>query len=714
MIKYEEELNERQLEAVRHFEGPLLVLAGAGSGKTRVITYRIAHLIDVYKVNPSNILAMTFTNKAANEMKERVNKLLGENVSVFVSTFHSACAYFLRRYAYLLGYKNNYVIYDDDDSKRLIKQILRSFNQDDSQDNVYKYYSEISNRKDRGEEISSGEDEDLSFENKVISEYQRILLNSNAMDFSDLILNMVRILKNFEDVRDVLSRKYRFLLIDEFQDTNKIQMDLLLLLLKRHSNICVVGDDDQSIYRWRGATIENILGFDASFKQAKIVKLEQNYRSTGSIILAASELIKNNQKRHQKTLFTRKSMGENIIFYTAQNDIEEASFITNEILRHKNEKGRRFGDFSILVRTNAQMRVLEESLRIKNIQYEVIGGVKFYERKEIKDIISYLRVVSNPESKLDFERILNIPPRGFGEVTLLNLRELAEKKQISLLDAALLFPKTSNFAKYLKELSKEAMEVPAYQLTQKIIADISYKEYLMQYFKSDYNDRIANIDEFINSMIPRGEGDALTLSEFLEGITLMSDIDGAELSSQKVSLMTMHSAKGLEFPVVFIAGFEENIIPHFRSILDSDEIDEERRLLYVAITRAKEKLYISYARERFQANTPSGRRVSRFFDELPRGVLTFLPIGKIEQSTIFGSDVERHDNTYKVEYYPEFLRSENSEEESRYRIGMNVVHPKFGMGIIKKIEGNGEETKLLIYFEKYGYKKLLHSFVKIL
>lgn len=711
MIEYEDVLNNQQLEAVRHFEGPLLVLAGAGSGKTRVITYRIAYLIDMYGVEPDSILAMTFTNKAAQEMKERINSLLRGGTGVFISTFHSACAYFLRRYAYLLGYDNRYIIYDENDSRQIIKQTLRDLGQEDSVDNISRFHNEICRAKDRGVDTLSLYDS--SIENRVMIEYQKSLLRSNAMDFSDLLLNMVRILREFGEIRDLLSERYRFLLVDEFQDTNRIQMELLLLLLKKHNNICVVGDDDQSIYRWRGATVENILGFDSYFNEAKVVRLEQNYRSSGSIIMVASELIKNNRNRHQKTLFTRRPMGENITFYTARNDIEEASFIAEEIIRHYQSKGRSPRDFAILVRTNAQMRILEEQLRIRNIPYEVIGGMKFYERKEIKDIIGYLRIIANPASDLDFERILNVPPRGFGDATLIRLKEIANKRSISLFEAALEFSKTADFARYLSSLRGEMEGMSVYDITCRLIADIKYREYLIQYYKRDYNDRIANIDELLNSMIRRENGNLLTLSRFLEGIALMSDIDAADMSSQTVSLMTMHSAKGLEFPVVFISGFEENIIPHFRSLLDPDGIDEERRLLYVAITRAKERLYILWAKERFQAGMPSRRMVSRFFDELPKNLFTFLPVRETDQRLISGLLKDEGDRSYRVEYYPEFLKP-GEEDVPVYKIGMRVVHSKFGVGIIKQIDSSGEETKLTILFERYGYKRLLSSFVKIL
>ncbi|MGC8926444.1 MAG: ATP-dependent helicase [Myxococcota bacterium] len=712
MIDYEKELNERQLIAVKHFEGPLLVLAGAGSGKTRVITYRIAHLIDVYKVNPSNILAMTFTNKAAEEMRNRVNKLLNREVDVFISTFHSACAFFLRRYAHLLGYDKNYIIYDDDDSKKIIKELLAIHSLNNSADEVHRIYSEISTRKENGEDILQL-DEDY-IDNKIMMAYQKALIKSNAMDFSDLLLNMVKILRTNTDVAEYLSSKYRFILVDEFQDTNRIQMELLLLLLRSHRNICVVGDDDQSIYRWRGATIENILGFDRNFKDALVVKLEQNYRSTGSIISAASALIQNNEKRHEKRLFTKNPLGENINFYTAANDIEEASFITSEIQRLKAEKKRRFGDFAILLRTNAQMRIIEEKLNQAKIPYEVIGGIKFYERKEIKDIISYLRIIANPSSDMDFERILNIPPRGLGDATLLRLKEMSTLHNISLFEAALKFPKTEGFAKYLKGLTLIAEKTPVNELANKIVNDIKYKEYLENYYKNDCLDRIANIEEFINSMTPRDGGDAPTLSKFLESISLMSDIDGAKLSSQTVSLMTIHSAKGLEFPVVFIAGLEENLLPHFKSALNPDEVAEERRLLYVAITRAKEKLYLSYANERFQAGMPLTRRISRFVDELPHNLFTFLPISRVKKEDIFNTKIETKDVTYKVEYYPEFLKNIGDEGKSIYKVGMNVSHSKFGIGVIRQIEGTGDEMRLLVFFERYGYRRLLPSYVKIL
>jgi len=712
MIDYKAELNERQYEAVRHFEGPLLILAGAGSGKTRVITYRIAHLIDVHRVNPANVLAMTFTNKAANEMKERVSNLLGENVNVFISTFHSACSFFLRRYAYLLGYNERYVIYDDNDTKSLVKDILKSFSQEPSADNVHRIINEISARKENGVDILSLDE--ASIDDKIMITYQKMLKNNNAMDFADLLLNMVRILKGHSEIAESLSNRYRFILVDEFQDTNRVQMELLLLLLKTHRNICVVGDDDQSIYRWRGATIENILKFDENFKDARIVKLEQNYRSTKSIISAASELIKNNDKRHDKTLFTNNPQGENITFYSATNDIDEASFICKEILRLKSMKNKRYGDFSILVRTNAQMRILEQKLSESRIPYEVIGGVKFYERKEIKDIISYLRVISNPNSNLDFERILNVPPRGFGDMTIARIREIASRKQISLLEAGLLNPKTEGFCAYIKSLISRAETISVRELAESIIGDIHYREYLEQYYKSDYLDRLSNIDELLNSMGQRDTEEPISLSRFLESITLVSDIDSASLSSGQVSLMTIHSAKGLEFDVVFIAGFEENIIPHFRSMYDPDEIDEERRLLYVAITRAREKLYISYAKERFQANLPLSRKVSRFFNELPNGLFTFLPVNGIQREMVFREQKVVEDPTYSVEYYPDFLKNVKTDKESSYKVGMNVMHSKFGIGVIRQIEGSGGEVKLLIFFEKYGYKKILPAYVKIL
>ncbi len=712
MINYEKELNERQLEAVRHFEGPLLVLAGAGSGKTRVITYRIAYLIERYGVNPYNILAMTFTNKAADEMKGRINTLLKKDCGVFISTFHSTCASLLRKYAHLLGYSGSYVIYDDDDSKKLIKEILKINSQDDSAENINRYYNEICSLKDNGYDITSLIEDGI--DHKIIKNYQRKLIKSNAMDFSDLLLNMVKILKNNLDIQDRLSERFRFILVDEFQDTNKIQMEFLLLLLKRHQNICVVGDDDQSIYRWRGATIENILGFDSNFKNVKVVKLEQNYRSTAAIILAASELIKHNEKRHKKTLFTRNPTGENITFYAATNDIDEASFISSEILRLKEEKKREFGDFSILVRTNAQMRILEEKLIESRIPYEVIGGIKFYERKEIKDIICYLRVVANPRSNLDFERIINVPPRGIGDVSLSRLREIAQKYNTSLFEAALVFEKTKGFANILKGLMDKAEKIPVREIAEEIINNIGYRNYLEQYFKNDYLDRIANVDEFLNSMDSRDDTQSLTLAKFLESISLMSDIDKASLSSQNVSLMTIHSAKGLEFPVVFIAGLEENILPHFRSVLDNDEIDEERRLLYVAITRAREKLYLLYAKERFQAGMPLSRRISRFYDELPHNLFTFLPVKGLKKEFIFNKEKDEMSSGYRVEYYPEFLKNAVSGDESSYRIGMNVSHKKFGIGVIRQIEGSGNEMKLLVFFDNYGYKKLLPSYLKII
>jgi DNA helicase-2/ATP-dependent DNA helicase PcrA len=713
MIDYKSELNDRQYEAVRHFEGPLLILAGAGSGKTRVITYRIAHLIDVYGVRPESILAMTFTNKAANEMKERVSSLLGKNVEVFISTFHSACAYFLRRYAHLLGYSSRYIIYDESDTKAVVKDVMKTFYQEISGDEVNRIMVEISSRKENGIDILSLRGE--SIDEKVMVAYQKRLIKENAMDFSDLLLNMVKILREHREVADYLSNRYRFILVDEFQDTNRVQMELLLLLLKNHRNICVVGDDDQSIYRWRGATIENILKFDEHFKDAKIVKLEQNYRSTKAIITAASELIKNNDRRHKKTIFTNNPQGENITFYTATNDIDEASFICKEIIRLKESRHKNYGDFSILVRTNAQMRIIEQKLRENNIPYEVVGGVKFYERKEIKDIISYLRVIANPKCNLDLERILNIPPRGFGDVTITRLKEMANRQGISLFEAGLLNPKTEGFCQYLKSLMSQAESLSVREITEKIINDIHYREYLEQYFKTDYLDRIANLDELLNSMIPHGMEEPISLHKFLEGITLMSDIDAADLSSGSVSLMTMHSAKGLEFDVVFIAGFEENIIPHFRSVFDPDEIDEERRLLYVAITRAKEKLYISYAKERFQAHLPLTRKVSRFFNELPNGLFTFLPVSDIQKELIFKEQKKRvEDHTYSVEYYPDFIKDARSKTEPKYRVGMSVVHDKFGVGVIRQIEGSGDETKLLIFFEKYGYKTILPSYVKIL
>ncbi|MCX7943625.1 MAG: UvrD-helicase domain-containing protein [Deltaproteobacteria bacterium] len=711
MINYEEELDDRQIEAVKHFEGPLLVLAGAGSGKTRVITYRIAYLIDRYGVDPENILAMTFTNKAANEMRTRVDLILGKKCNVFVSTFHSACAFLLRKYSYKLGYTNNYVIYDETDSKKIIKEILEIYSQDSSVDNVHKYYNEISSRKDNGEDILAVENSSLNVE--VFRAYQKRLIMSNAMDFSDLIFNMVKILKMFDEIRERLSSKFRFILVDEFQDTNRIQMDFLLLLLKNHRNICVVGDDDQSIYRWRGATIENILGFGGHFEDAKIVKLEQNYRSTGAIISVAAELIKNNDKRHVKTLFTKNPLGENITFYTAENDIDEASFIASEILRLKESKKKEFGDFAVLVRTNAQMRIIEEKFRFSNIPYEVVGGTEFYKRKEIKDIISYLRVIVNPKSDMDFERILNTPPRGFGDATLMKIRDIAIKNNISLFEAALRYEKTQNFSMFLISIAKQMDNISARDVAEKIINETNYRSYLEQYYKNDYLDRLANIDELLNSMIPRDGSEPLSVRQFLENVSLLSDIDRASLSIRNVSIMTIHSAKGLEFPIVFIAGFEENLIPHFKSVMDEDEIAEERRLLYVAITRAREKLYLSYAKERFQAGLPLVRRKSRFFDELPHNLFTFLPVKEVRKDLIFEENKEK-DVGYKIEYYPELMKMTPNKNDLPFKIGMNVFHNKFGIGVIKQIEGSGEDIKLVIFFEKWGLKRLLPSYVRII
>lgn len=712
MIVYENELNEMQLKAVVHFEGPILVLAGAGSGKTRVITYRIAYLIDKYRINPENILAMTFTNKAAKEMKDRVNTLLGKDCPVFISTFHSACAFFLRRYGHLIGYSSDYVIYDDEDSKRIIKDLLNTYSQDDSADNVRRYYNDISIRKDNGEDLLTLTEESIDY--VIMKAYQKRLMKSNAMDFSDLLLNMVKVLRLSDEVAERLSSMFRFILVDEFQDTNKIQMEFLLLLLRNHRNICVVGDDDQSIYRWRGASVENILSFNDIFKDALVVKLEQNYRSTKAIITVASELIKNNSKRHNKKLFTKNPMGENITFFTAENDVDEASFITSEIIRLSESQKRPFGDFCILVRTNAQMRIIEEKLRFSNIPYEVVGGVKFYERKEVKDIISYLRILVNPKSDSDFERILNIPPRGYGDITIMRLKEISIRDNVSLFEAALRFPKTKEFVRYLEELRRFSEKASAFEVAEKVVSDINYRVYLEQYYKNDYIDRLANIDEFLNSMKSKSGNESISLVHFLEGISLMSDIDNASLSSKKVSLMTMHSVKGLEFPIVFIAGFEENIIPHFKSMLDEDEIEEERRLLYVAITRAKEKLYISYARERFQSGLPLLRKRSRFFEELPSTLFTFLPIRELKKEMVFDNKSNVEDRSYKVEYYPEFLKDTPSSSDPQFKIGMRVSHNKFGIGIIKQIEGSGDEMRLIIFFEKYGYKRLLPSYVKII
>lgn len=723
-------LNEQQQEAVFCTEGPLLLLAGAGSGKTRVLTHRIAYLMD-QGVNPYHIMAITFTNKAAKEMRERIDDLVGFGAEhIWVSTFHSTCVRILRRHIDKLGYGNSFTIYDADDQKSLIKQICKQYKIDTKMMPERKIINEISSAKDEFMTPSEYETRhQYDFKKKKIAqiykEYQKQLKANNALDFDDLIFKTVELFQFHPEVLDYYQERFRYIMVDEYQDTNTIQFQLVSMLARKYQNLCVVGDDDQSIYKFRGANVKNILNFENVFPEAVTIKLEQNYRSTKNILNAANEVIKHNKGRKTKKLWTENEEGDLIEFHQYGTEYEEARKIIHEI-EDLSKEGYDYKNMAILYRTNAQSRVFEESFMIKNIPYRIVGGTNFYQRKEVKDILSYLKVVDNGLDDLAVRRIINVPRRGIGAATIEKINVYAVEHNVSFLDACFSSDsidtlgnakkKINGFADLIREFRRKMQEGSLEELFKYITDETGYIANLKAEETEEAEGRIENINELLNKVVTyEQEAEEASLSELLEEIALVADIDNLEDSDNRVVLMTLHSAKGLEFPYVFICGMEDGIFPSYMTVMseDDDDMEEERRLCYVGITRAKKKLYLSAAKRRMMQGRTQFNKVSRFIDEIPEQLLQ-LDTGvnfkeKRPDKALFSSN---RSNRFRKPYQAKSFTSTKM-DTLPYDVGDMVKHIKFGKGKVLEIVSGGRDYEVTVDFEKAGVKKMFASFAKL-
>ena len=734
-------LNPPQREAVAQTEGPVLILAGAGSGKTRVLTHRIAYLMEEMGVNPWNILAITFTNKAAQEMRERVDKLVGfGSESIWVSTFHSACVRILRRHIDNLGYDTNFTIYDTDDQKSLMKDVCRKLNIDTK---VYKERSllaQISHAKDElltpdDMEMKAAGDYNMKKVASVYREYQAALRKNNALDFDDLIVKTVELFQNCGAVLEYYQERFKYIMVDEYQDTNTAQFKFISLLAQKYENLCVVGDDDQSIYKFRGANIGNILGFERVFPDAKVIRLEQNYRSTKNILNAANQVIANNTERKAKTLWTENEEGSKVHFRQFFNAYEEAEYVAGEIGRMKREGMGSYRDCAILYRTNAQSRIFEEKFIAANIPYKLVGGVNFYARKEIKDLLCYLKTIDNARDDLAVQRIINVPKRGIGATTLGRVQDYADNMGISLYEALRVaeevpsigrsLSKIDGFVTFIQSLKSKADVLSVEDLLQEVIDATGYVAELEAEDTEESRARIENIDELISKTAAYQEAmeeqdQPATLSGFLEEVALVADIDTVDPDQDYVLLMTLHSAKGLEFPKVFMVGMEDGIFPSHMTISygDDGELEEERRLCYVGITRAMKDLTLTCAQQRMIRGETQYNKVSRFVREIPREL---VDLGHtIQEKKPKAEDLIPTPTKYSK--MKEILQSRNYKPREfkvtksgslDYEVGDTVRHIKFGVGIVKEIVEGGRDYEVTVEFDKVGVKKMFASFAKL-
>ncbi|MBU5678024.1 DNA helicase PcrA [Alkaliphilus sp. MSJ-5] len=715
-------LNTMQKKAVLTTEGPVLVLAGAGSGKTRVLTHRIAYLVEEKGISPYNILAITFTNKAAKEMKERVEDLLGDYYrDLWVSTFHSSCVRILRMEIDKLGYEKNFVIYDTTDQQVVMKECLKKLNLDEKMFQPRMVLNEIGRAKDQlispGEYLSEfGND----FKNQKVAElykmYQNRLRSNNALDFDDLIMKTVQLFQTNPTVLHYYQNKFKYILVDEFQDTNMAQYTLISLLARSHGNLCVVGDDDQSIYGWRGADIRNILGFEKDFPNTQVVKLEQNYRSTKSILDAANMVVANNTDRKSKKLWTDNKDGEIIQYYRANNEYDESSFIASTIEKLNDEENRPYSQFAVLYRTNAQSRAIEEMLMKKGIPYKIYSGTRFYDRKEIKDILAYLRTIENPVDDVSVKRIINVPKRGIGLKSIDKFDEYADVRGESFFSALLDVDKmpdqstrvkvqTGKFTNLIMSLREKRDEMTVTDIVKEIYEGTGYIEALMAEDKVEAESRIENLQEFLSLTKDFDENaEVKTLEEFLARTSLETTMDGDDDDENTVVLMTLHSAKGLEFPVVFIPGMEEGIFPSSMSLQENNE-EEERRLCYVGITRAREKLYMSHAMTRTLYGRTSANAISRFLGEIPEGLIHMdkpynrkKDLIEMQTSPLFtGAMMHQKKETI------------SSVDLNQVKAGSKIKHPKFGVGTVVSVAGE----MLTIAFPNAGIKKIASTFIQM-
>lgn len=741
-----DKLNEQQKEGVFTTEGAVLILAGAGSGKTGVLTHRIAHLIDDLGVNSYNILAITFTNKAAKEMKERVDRLVGMGAdSAWIMTFHAACVRILRRYICRIGYDNNFTIYDTDDQKSVIKDILKRKNLDPKQYKDRTILSVISNAKDNlisPDDMyqSSGGNYNTMKTAEIYREYQEQLKKNNAVDFDDIIGLTVKLFNEDKEVLRYYQERFRYIMVDEYQDTNRAQFNLIRLLAGGHGNLCVVGDDDQSIYKFRGADINNILDFEKYFNDAKIIKLEQNYRSTQKILDVANEVIKNNAGRKDKRLWTSVKDGTKVIFNVYENGYEEARGIAEDIAHRHLHDRKDYSDFAILYRTNAQSRSLEEKLIEKNIPYRIYGGINFYARREIKDILAYLKTIDNARDDLAVKRILNVPKRGIGAASVAKVDDYAYENDITFyvaLRQAKEVPglqravsKVEGFVTQIEVLKSKSQYIGVGKLIEEIIETVGYSDYIDAESESDEQatERRQNIDELISKAVQYEETvDEPSLSGFLEEVALVADIDNLDENNDMVSLMTIHSAKGLEFPIVYLAGMEDGLFPSYMSISTGDEsdIEEERRLCYVGITRAKETLIMSAARMRTVRGETQMNRTSRFVREIPKELLAEsaqMLKKNSEFSSITGKDhmelpVRKRGqvafNSYQREAISNTVFDKKNDSAPDYVVGDRVRHIKFGEGTVADMINGGRDYEVTVDFDTAGRKKMFAGFAKL-
>lgn len=719
-------MNTEQSEAVRTTEGPLLIMAGAGSGKTRVLTHRIAYLLDEKGVSPYNVLAITFTNKAAREMKERVEKLVGEEAQViWMSTFHSMCVRILRRDADLIGIERNFTILDPTDQKSVIKDVLKTENIDSKRYDPRMFLSAISNMKNELKTVEDAEIEATDFMSDMVARvyagYQRQLSRNEALDFDDLIMTTINLFKRVPDVLEYYQNKFQYIHVDEYQDTNRAQYTLVKLLADKFKNLCVVGDSDQSIYGWRGADIQNILSFEEDYPNARTIFLEQNYRSTKVILNAANEVIKNNTERKPKGLWTANQEGKKINYYQAQSESDEAQYVVKEIMRQQRENNKSFNDIAILYRTNAQSRVLEETFMKSNIPYTMVGGHKFYDRKEIKDLLSYLRLIANSNDDISLQRIINVPKRGIGPSSVEKIQAYARQNDLSMFDALA----EADFIGLTKKVTKQAIDfytlisnliqeqefLEVSEIVEEVLNKSGYKEMLERDQTLEARSRLENIEEFMSVPMDYEKNTPLeeqSLINFLTDLSLVADIDEADIENG-VTLMTMHSAKGLEFPVVFIMGMEESIFPHIRSILSDDdhEMEEERRICYVAITRAEEELYLTHATSRTLFGKTQSNSASRFLKEIPEDLLN--KPARTESRYAGASSSQR-----PVKRGPSRRTTKRSEVASgTWNVGDKVVHKAWGEGMVSNVNEKNGTVELDIIFKSQGPKRLLANFAPI-
>lgn len=716
-------MNSEQSEAVRTTEGPLLIMAGAGSGKTRVLTHRIAYLLDEKDVSPYNILAITFTNKAAKEMKARVEHLVGEEAQViWMSTFHSMCVRILRRDADRVGIERNFTIIDPTDQKSVIKDVLKSENIDSKRFEPRMFIGAISNLKNELKTPEDAQKEANDFHSQMVATvykgYQRQLSRNEALDFDDLIMTTINLFERVPETLEYYQNKFQYIHVDEYQDTNKAQYTLVKLLANKFKNLCVVGDSDQSIYGWRGADIQNILSFEEDYPEAKTIFLEQNYRSTKNILNAANEVIKHNSERKPKGLWTANSGGDKIQYYEAMTERDEAEYVVKEIMKHQ-RSGKKYSEMAILYRTNAQSRVLEETFMKSNIPYTMVGGQKFYDRKEIKDLLSYLRVIANSNDDISLQRIINVPKRGIGPSSVEKIQTYALQNNISMFDALAevdfigLSKKVTqeciSFYEIIQNLIKEQEFLEISEIVDEVLQKSGYRDMLDREQSIESRSRLENLDEFMS--VPKDYEENTPLEEqslinFLTDLSLVADIDEAD-TQNGVTLMTMHSAKGLEFPIVFIMGMEESLFPHIRAIKSEDdhEMEEERRICYVAITRAEELLYITNATTRMLFGRSQSNMPSRFLKEIPEDLLDSHTGQK--RQTIYPKSQPKRGFSKRT------TSTKKQVSSSDWKVGDKVMHKAWGEGMVSNVNEKNGSVELDIIFKSEGPKRLLAQFAPI-